>query len=168
MFENFSNLIFIAVALAVFVGRTVAQARKRREADEEKAADANSPQRPGAGQGARQATRPAAPRVPPVHFEEKSKDDDYVPGYMKKSSPAKPAAKKPAAKPAPAPIATPILPSANLDKLFPARAPMATRANFAEQEFSFNLGHLSPLKQAVIMAEILGPPKAFNTNAGER
>ena len=155
MFENFPNLIFIAVALAIFVGRTVAQARKRRESEEKSAAGADSRPKPTA--------RPAAPRLPPIHFEDN--DDDYVPGYLKKPSPVKPPVKKPAAKPVPAMAKTPIPPPANLDKLFPARAQSVEAAG---QEFSFNLGHLSPLKQAVIMAEILGPPKALNTNAGER
>ena len=159
MFEDFSNLIFIAVAAAIFIGRTVAQARKRREAAEKKE---NAPPPPSPS---------PRPRVQTLHFEEK--DDDYVPGYLKKSPPAaktaKSAAKKPSLAAKAAPVVrdtTPPVP-ANLDKLFPARA-LRSGGDLPEQGFAFNLDHLSPLKQAIVMAEILGPPKGLNMGAGER
>jgi hypothetical protein len=78
-----------------------------------------------------------------------------------------PPAKKPTAKVAPAAKAAVPLPE-SLDRLFPARVSIPTTVSTAGQKFSFNLEHLSPLRQAVIMAEILGPPKALNMNAGER
>ena len=149
MFENFSNVIFIAVALAVFIGRTIAQARKKREAEE-------------SDQEAAKA-RPASPRVPPVHFED---DDDYIPGYLKKPTPQTPnrvAAKSPkkqsAAKVAPVVKSEPT-PPANVDMLFSPARPSRT-ASSDREGFSFNLDHLSPMKQAVLMAEILGTPKGM-------
>jgi len=144
MFENFSNVIFIAVALAIFVGRTVAQARKKRQEEEEKA---KSPVPPP----------PPRPRVQTLHFEEK--DDDYVPGYLKKPAPKpKPSAKKPqgfVSKPVPAPVKVEETPS------IPVIRP-AGMGHSEQGSFSFNLNHLTPLKQAVVMAEILGPPKALS------
>jgi len=143
MFENFSNVIFIAVALAVFIGRTIAQAKKKREAEEAEAANPTA--------------QPASPRIPSVHFDE---DDDYVPGYLKKPTPqtpgrvaAKPPKKQPAAK---------VTPPPNVDMLFsPARTAPARAASSGREGFSFNLAHLSPMKQAVLMAEILGTPKGM-------
>ncbi|MCL2381454.1 MAG: hypothetical protein FWC64_07645 [Treponema sp.] len=154
MFENFSNVIFIAVALAIFIGRTVAQARKKREAEEE---EARNPQQ-----------KPAAPRVPPVHFQEKD-DDDYVPGYLRKPAAAQGAAgSRTAAKPTkkPSPLAAKAAPALKMDILpEPAPAPAVSVrpwvAASGRREFAFNLNHLSPLKQAVVMAEVLGQPKGM-------
>jgi hypothetical protein len=81
MFENFSNLIFIAVAIAVFVGRTVAQAKKKREQEEE-------------------APPPPPTRAPALHFEEKEEDD-----FVRRIQPSKP--KPPAKKPVAAKVAAP-------------------------------------------------------------
>ena len=156
MFENFSNVIFIAVALAVFIGRTVSQARKNKEAKEQKKA-APPP--------------PPSPKIQALHFEEK--DNDEL-GYFKKAA-AQPASKavkppvKASLKKQPPSLLTkastlkkdtsPPVPS-NIDKLFPVKGTARTLSS--EQEgFSFNLDHLSPMKQAVIMAEILGPPKGL-------
>ena len=145
MFENFSNLIFIAVAIAVFIGRTVAQAKKKREQEE--------------------APPPPPPRAPTLHFEEKEEDD-----FVRRIQPAKP--KPPAKKPAvAAKVATParkdtVPPAITAEQLFPTRAVPIAAAAQNQGDFSFNLNHLSPLKQAVIMAEILGPPKALSTNTG--
>ncbi|MCL2602274.1 MAG: hypothetical protein FWD91_05620 [Treponema sp.] len=163
MFENFSNVIFIAVALAIFLGRTIAQARKQRAEEEKNTAEGASAE-PEYEPMARQKTR----RTPLVLLEEE--EDDYIPGYLKKPSsvsPVKPPAKKQAAKPA-APKAPPPLPSPSFDELFPMKASAAARTSSAGQDFAFNLNHLSPLKQAVIMAEVLGPPKALSSDAGER
>ena len=149
MFENFSNLIFIAVAIAIFVGRTVAQAKKKREQEEE-------------------APPPPPPRAPALHFEEKEEDD-----FVRRIQPPKP--KPPAKKPVAAKVASSAKkdaapPTITAEQLFPARAMPIVIPAQRQEEFSFNLSHLSPLKQAVLMAEILGPPKALSTNvgAGER
>jgi len=143
MFENFSNLIFIAVALAIFIGRTVAQARRNREAEAEKE-KAPAP--------------PPRPRVQALHFED---DDDA--GYVKKPAAPVRTAKQPIKKPVVKPVSTlkkEIAPPANVEKLFPIKG--TARAAVSEQAgFSFKLDHLSPMKQAVVMAEILGPPKGM-------
>ncbi|MCL2205142.1 MAG: hypothetical protein FWB82_01290 [Treponema sp.] len=139
MFENFSNLIFIAIALAIFIGRTVARARKEREeaADEKKAAPPPPPQ----------------PRVQSLHFEEKA------PAATKL---AKPPAKKPAAKVVQQPTRREIPPAVTAEQLFPAKAMAPVAAVRQQDDFSsFNLGNITPLQQAVVMSEILGPPKGL-------
>ena len=152
--ENVSNLIFIAVAMAIFIGRTVVQARKKKE--EEK-----NPPPP-----------PPKPQVQALHFELKDDDEDDIPGYLKKPAaapvakvakqPVKPTKKQPsslltkasAVKKKDMPI------PANVDKLFQNKG-TAVAASSEQSGFSFNLDHLSPMKQAVVMAEILGPPKGM-------
>ncbi|MCL2232050.1 MAG: hypothetical protein FWB99_03135 [Treponema sp.] len=152
MFENFSNVIFIAIALAVFIGRTVAQARKSKEE--------------------KKAPPPPPPKVAALHFEEKDDDDEL--GYFKKAAAQSvPKTPKPARQPPkkqPASLLTkapalkkdtsPPLPS-NIDKLFPVKGTAKTLSPEEQEGFSLNLNHLSPMKQAVIMAEILGPPKGL-------
>jgi len=156
MFENFSNVIFIAIALAVFIGRTVAQARKSKEEN-------------------KKAPPPPPPKVQALHFEEK--DEDEL-GYFKKAASqpaltkaAKPSVKAPQKKQSPSLLTkaatvkrdtSPPVP-ANIEKLFPVKGTARAGVLSSEQEgFSLNLDHLSPMKQAVVMAEILGPPKGLN------
>ena len=146
MFENFSNVIFIAVALAIFIGRTVAQARKKQK-----------------------EPPPPPPKAPVLHFED---DDDDIPGYLKKPAPKKQPVKQPVKKQTSSLLGkaaaikkdkdtSPPVP-VTADRLFPARAaPLAGAASQGQEGFTFDLGHLSPMKQAIVMAEILGPPKAL-------
>ncbi|MDR0512795.1 MAG: hypothetical protein LBG93_06805 [Treponema sp.] len=145
MFENFSNLIFIAIALAIFIGRTVARARKEREeaADEKKAAPPPPPQ----------------PRVQSLHFEEKERDEGRKAPAAAKL--AKPPAKKPAPKVVQQPTRREIPPAITAEQLFPARAVAPVAAVRQQDDFSFNLGNITPLQQAVVMSEILGPPKGL-------
>jgi len=151
MFESFSsNIIFIAIALAIFIGRTVAEAKKKKK-----------------------APPPAAPRVPALHFEEDDEEPTQRSIGRKIAAPVtKAAGKKVSAKKqvpvSPAkPVNFPL--SAKMDtssppvtggKTSPAKRNTQT-VSPGQTGFAFNLNHLSPLKQAVVMAEILGPPKGM-------
>ena len=167
MVENFSNLIFIAVALAVFIGRSVVQAKKRQKEEEEEKKNPKPKPKPQV-QGQR-------PKVHTLHFEEDG-EDDYVPGYLKKPAPApKPVPAKVTKKPQ-TPARTP-LPSRSVptppqvDRAFPivptissVRPIMPIGAlSSGEEGFNLNLNHLSPMQQAVIMSEILGQPKGLTS-----
>jgi len=145
MGDTFLNVLFIVVAAVVLVVRTILSTKKKKE--------------------------PPPKVVIPVHFE----DDEpvYFKNRAKNESP-KTTAAKPAVKKAPAlslPLSTvteiPLsnqaqsvkkAPDASPSKSGPVRAPVPA----PEQYFPLNLGHLSPLKQAVVMAEILGPPKGLS------
>ena len=148
MFDSVSNLIFLLIPLAIFIGRIVVEARSKRS-----------------GGGGTTAAKPAAPRIP-VHFE----DDE--PAYFKKktstqssttASKRTQAAKKP--KTASAPYTSPLeaaSPPASASAGSRVPAKNAARAVSLEQQgFPLTLAKLSPLKQAVVMAEVLGPPKGM-------
>ena len=134
MFDNLSNLIFILIGVAVVIGRTIMQARKK----------------------------PAPPPrrvVPPVHFEEnppaalsrKSSEN------IRRANAAARAQSKDRQR-----TATGLVFKEELS--VPAPRTPVRNIGLTPEGYSFplNLSHLSPLKQAVIMAEILGPPKGMS------
>jgi len=146
MGDTFLNVLFIVVVAVVFIGRTILSAKKKKE--------------------------PPPKVVIPVHFE----DDE--PAYFKnkaanespRTTTAKPAIKKAPALALPLSTITEIplsnqvqsarkTPDASQAKTGPVRVPVPTPE---QQRFPLNLNHLSPLKQAVVMAEILGPPKGLS------
>lgn len=161
--ENLSNLIFIAVAVAIFAGRTISQARKKREEAEE--AEKKRQQQP---QQAQRRQPRQEPRIAPLHFQEKDEDDDYIPGYLKKPTPSVKAAKS-ASKKSPGIAARTVVPvrdtsptQIDIERLFAAARPARPAATpEGGQGFTFNLSRLTPLQQAVVMAEVLGPPKSL-------
>ena len=155
---NLSNILFIFIAVAIFISRTIVQARKKQA---------------------------PPPRIP-VHFE-----DDEDPEYFKRTSAAKETASGSTVKTARpkqslnlqaalssssiteskvksaafnsgdtgiynAPSGTAIGP-----KTATARNAGAAGVSPARSGFALNLNHLSPMKQAVVMAEVLGPPKGM-------
>ena len=90
---------------------------------------------------------PPPPLRIPIAFEDDDEyyeDDDYV-------------------EPAPQPLPKPVLPYAapRTDTPPKVAAPMPVAPQPEKKEFPLNLTQLSPMKQAVVMAEILGPPKAL-------
>ena len=131
-----SNYIFILIPLAIFIGRIIIQARNKRKAPQRRPVP--QPQRP--------------PRIP-VSFED---DAEY------NAKPFKPV-------PAPSPAAL----IAAKDTVYgsipelnrtPPKMPEVKARNASQSEqgdFFTYLKHLSPLKQAVVMAEVLGPPKGI-------
>ena len=137
MFDAVINLMIILIPVAIVIGRIVVNARNKR----------NPP------------PKPAQPRIP-VHFE----DDD---NYFKKKSPAKTPETKSRVQTSSASLATRVpngaFPPAAVSGTKPASAPgrNVAAASSGQRDFSFNLSHLSALKQAVVLAEILGPPKGI-------
>jgi len=136
MTDTVFNLIIILIPVAIVIGRIVVGARNKR----------NPP------------PAPAQPRIP-VHFE----DDE---NYFKRQLSAKQPESRPHV-PTPSPklatLATnAALPPAIASGVTPAPGRQAAAAaSSGHKDFTLNLSHLSPLKQAVVMAEILGPPKGM-------
>jgi len=130
MFDNFSNLIFIAVAVAIFIGRTLTEAKRKKKA----------PPPP-----------PQRPAVPALHSEEE---------------PATRPLPKPKPKPAPKkqqPALAPRSASVIVDTTPPAKTPVRVGPIAPVQAgFTLNVNHLSPMQQAVVFSEILGPPKGLS------
>ena len=134
MTDTVFNLIIILIPVAIVIGRIVMGARNKR----------NPP------------PAPAQPKIP-VHFE----DDE---NYFKRQLSAKPPETRPRAPTPPPKLATlapEAFPPAAASGVKPAPGRVAAAAPSGHRDFTLNLSHLSPLKQAVVMAEILGPPKAM-------
>jgi len=146
MGDSFLNVIFIIAVIVVFIVRTISAAKKKQQ---------------------------PPPKVEiPVHFE-----DDEEPAYFKNLA-AETAPKTPVQKPFEQRIpGQDLLPhikameqqlSSQKQNVKKTAAPkdkakQTEAAPLAKQQQSFpqNLSNLSPLKQAVVMAEILGPPKGL-------
>ncbi|MDR0496567.1 MAG: hypothetical protein LBH42_03020 [Treponema sp.] len=152
MFDSVFNLVIILIPLAIFIGRIVVRARNKH------------------------APPPAAPRIP-VHFEDDEDEDEYVPFSFRESPDyirelikaqslaAQKQVPQVAVKPAPAPLKTQVFtpevnlgiqPGPSLQRQVPDSGAVPI-----QKGFTFNFEGLSPLKQAVVMAEILGPPKGM-------
>jgi hypothetical protein len=139
MFDTVINLIIILIPAAIVVGRIVVGARNKR----------NPP------------PAPAQPKIP-VHFED---DENYFKRYIPaKVTPARKPETRPHVPTPPPKLATrapEAFPPAAGSGVTPLPARQAAAAPSGHKDFTLNLSHLSPLKQAVVMAEILGPPKAM-------
>ena len=136
--EGISNYIIFLIPIAILIGRFVRNARRKHEPPPEK---------------------PPQPYIP-VHFEDD--DDDVGREYFRKRNmeetpeapkraPKRKTEKTVAAAFTPKPD---FLPSIIAKAAPPPKAP-------DRKDFTANLSHLSPLKQAVVMAEILGQPKGM-------
>ena len=136
MFDAVVNFIIILIPVAIVIGRIVAGARNKR----------NPP------------PAPAQPKIP-VHFED-DEDNYFKRNIPAKVTPAKLPATRPRVQATPTTLAT--LTPAAASGVTPAPGRQAAAAApSGHKDFTLNLSHLSPLKQAVVMAEILGPPKAM-------
>ena len=143
MFDSLFNLVIILIPLAIFIGRIVVQARSK-----------HSP-----------PPKPQQPHIA-IHFEDDTDDD---PAYFKNLA-ARGSAKTPSL--AHAARTQTLLAPKKEETPFPKAAsglksPAAVKQTGAgavspgQAGFTAALTHLSPLKQAVVMAEILGPPKGM-------
>jgi len=144
MGDSFLNILFIIAVVAVFIVRTISSAKKKKE--------------------------PEPKEKIPVHFED---EDDEDPSYFKNKAAEetiKTIEKKASViETIPLSQAAEALPSQikNVRKASAAPPPKGgvSRPTAAPVElqkgFPNNLNKLSPLKQAVVMAEILGPPKGL-------
>ena len=151
MFDSIFNFIIILIPLAIFIGRAVLRARSRR------------------------APPPPPPRIP-IHFE----DDYYEDGDDYEGTDAY---VEPAPRPVPVPLPKQAAPIATLFRETPfvidkgddfykvLKTPSASgqiqavRGNGlpgSGQNFPLDLKHLSPIMQAVVMAEVLGVPKGMS------
>ena len=162
MFDSFFNVIFIFIIIVIFIGRTFAEAKKKKKAP----------------------PPPPRPRVEPLHFEEKEEEDalEFLKSLAAQGTRSA-AAAKPLTKTAEKARKTQApdfaaqtantfsfistedtslykTPSVTEPKPAPAKGTMRTVSQ-GQAGFALNLNHLSPLKQAVVMAEILGPPKGM-------
>ena len=145
--NNSSTVIFIIIAVVIFIVRAVAEAAKKKRTEEEDSAS------PADNAAETQAQRPQSSeeRIGPLHFEIKEKEDAL-------------ARKQAAAKRAAALKSAPIISSLKGDapnkaaKVNAAPPPAAA----GQGGFPLNVAKLSPLQQAVVMAEILGKPKGLD------
>jgi len=142
MFENIFDSIFILIPLAIIIGRFILQARSKH--------------------------KPAPPRPAiPIHFEDDEDEDKPrvrkgVKGrqpeipvlYSERLSSTFPEDKVKEKVNVPKVQAVPKMPEA-------AKKEPVIAETQARNDFFMKLNKLSPLKQAVIMAEVLGPPKAL-------
>ena len=160
MFDSIFNLIFVLIPISILIGRGIVQAR---------------------------AKHAPPPPMKPVHFEEEvelpptaealSQDRGFRPMETARE-PEPPPKQVPGPKRTPKPeIKEQIAPlpaalAANLPnqtqppQVRPLRpivcsAPPRTQTVFLASPGQVNLSHLTPLQQAVVMAEILGPPKGM-------
>ena len=135
MFDSIFDNIFFLIPIAIIIGRVVIQAKKKQQAP------------------------PPAPKIP-VHFE----DDEGAEGAAVLRLP-KAALKKPRKikRPPAIPVEAPGVSRGNAvpAEALAQEAPAPVKSAPVQNDFAFNLNHLSPLKQAVIMAEVLGPPKGI-------
>jgi hypothetical protein len=143
MFDSIFNFILILIPLAIFIGRIVLRASNKQ------APRKNAP-RKNASQKALQNAPPPRPRIS-VHFE-----DDV--------ESTKPLAKK-----------TAYEADAKAQHVFSAGTKLMPKplkkpdsvvrdqalAVAGQKGFPLKLNQLSPMKQAVVMAEVLGPPKGM-------
>jgi len=137
--DNPFNIFIIIVIVVVFIGRVIIQATKK----------------------------PEKPPEIPVHFE----DDE--PEYPTVRTPVRSAAASPLSQAAKLSQNRPLAQTARLPSIKTAGA-AAQKASPAGQNtpagpvspqqnsFALNLNRLSPMQQAVIMAEILGTPKGLS------
>jgi hypothetical protein len=177
MFESIFNYIFILIPIAIFVGRVVVQAKNKRspppppkripvhfEDDEDE-----YPAKPKVPPKAVQPKGIFSKEIFPKEFYESLKRESFpketIPG---ESFPAESFPKEDVPKDNFSldnyrrdsfPLES--YPPAPALSISAARQPSASQKRETPKAGGLNLGHLSPLKQAVVMAEILGTPKAL-------
>ena len=141
--DSILNYVVFLIPVAIVVTRLVNRARAKRAPPPPK--------------------KPPEPYIP-VHFEVDDEDDT---AYFRRrnAEDSTTVSKQAPARKTQKTIASPFTPKPELSSPISVRLPqpIVKSAGSIEKQndFTFNLSHLSPLKQAVIMAEILGPPKGL-------
>ena len=145
MFDSFFNYIIFLIPLAIFIGRIVVQARSKREA----------PQNIPIHFEDEEEEKPPVKKAPTVEQKSRGGDEFYpyalsqgAPEYLK-GLPGMPRAQ------------APVPPRVPKSQLVNPQGQAAFMAVPEQRGFPLNLNNLSPLKQAVVMAEVLGPPKGL-------
>jgi hypothetical protein len=166
MFDSLFNFVIILIPLAILIGRFVVQTREK-----------NIP-------------KPPPPRIP-VHFEDDENDedergDDFSPYALSRGATEYFRGLSQSAVPKAAPASRHSHSSGKLGETLKPHGPgnLAAAANISapsgslapapvgssssasgslpeQKDFFIRLSHLPPLKQAVVMAEVLGPPKGI-------
>jgi hypothetical protein len=133
MGDSLFNIVILLIPVAIFIGRIVLQAQAKR--------------------------RPETPRKQPpipVHFEDYDDEDErqFAPSAVPKQVINKAINNKDRA--------DTYSPPTSIDSASKPPPSRKTKTPSAEPVQGFlDLNHLSPMKQAVVMAEILGPPKGM-------
>jgi hypothetical protein len=145
MVDSIFNIIIVLIPMAVLIGRLVLQAQAKR--------------RPG--------TPPKKQPPIPVHFEDYDDEEErqFVPSAVptseitqRDSVDAHSSLISMESEPDPLPQRKAELPSGGEPRAFAARS---VASSSGPAQFFLNLSHLAPMKQAVVLAEILGPPKGI-------
>jgi hypothetical protein len=145
LFDSIFNYFIILIPVAIFIGRIVVQARSKLENEHKR-----------------------SPPVIPVHFEDEEDDAFEEPvksvpmaytGDARKIVQSFEVSSKPAA------VHRDINLSNRKDSYPASKTSSSVKENVPAppecKNFAVNLSRLSPMKQAVVMAEVLGPPKAL-------
>jgi hypothetical protein len=149
MFDSIFNLIIIFIPMAILIGRFVSRVRSR-----------NNP-----------PPKPPQPYIP-VHFEDDDDESEYFAKpkaalEMRKEASRPKEVYPPASALFQAPLEQNFIKSTipAFDSAPRSAAPKAVvkkaEAPPERKDFVLNLNHLSAMKQAVVMAEILGTPKGL-------
>jgi hypothetical protein len=152
------NYIIFLIPLAIFIGRIVVQARSKNEPP---------PRIPIHFEDDEEEEEKLVVRKVPVQEQKSRNDDEYFPyalsrgstEYFRGMSQANAPPEKPAHQ---ARAAQSLLPDSQSRVVTPAVNRESTLSSAPGQKNpNLNLNHLSQLKQAVVMAEVLGPPKGM-------
>ena len=144
MFDSIFNLVIILIPLSIFIGRAIVQARSKH----------------------------APPPKIPVHFEDEEEgfpggeaseymgreEHDFFPSALTRGATEHPKGQE--APPVAAKKRAPRVELSPLTGVMPAQKPPAP-AGKALSPGGLAINHLSPMQQAVVMAEVLGPPKGM-------
>ena len=150
--ENLSNYVIFLIPVALVISRFVRRAKAKREPPPKK---------------------PPQPYIP-VHFEDDVEDDndfsrnrdDHVSTAVTQQAKDTVRKNKTFAGKAQKSVASPFASKPEMPVFGVTKTPAPAVTNLRpisspQRDFSFNFDHLSPLKKAVLMAEILGKPKAM-------
>jgi glycine cleavage system aminomethyltransferase T len=175
MFDSLFNLVFLLIPLAVFVGRFVLDARNKREGQSRIPVHFEDDE------------KPAARMTTPATANKNQNDDEYQSyahsrgaseyhrGMISQGGSSSTATQSAAVRRnrqslKPGEAIKPTIGTAAYDARAAAVAGTrpaqgqnsANQVSPGHQPFPLNLYYLSPMKQAVVMAEVLGPPKGMD------
>ena len=170
MFNSVLNFVFVLVVIVIFIGRTIVRARSRHRKD-------GSPDIPVFFEDAEyEEEEPAVENVPAREVIEQYREDSFAPYALSRGATEyfkglqnpglqSPGVYVPGMSPAGAANTLRVLQNQSVNSQVtvpsqPVNKMNNTRAN-NPSSFMLRLNYLSPLKQAVVMAEVLGPPKGM-------
>ena len=153
--DGLLNLVIVLIPLAIFIGRAITSAqRKFQSTSPEKKIDVPKKEED----------------TPFIFSREKSENQKEIEQKIQATATRNEAAakKKRQTPTVSVPLETPSLAAKESDLLSGAKTPVAPAVKTTQQGgFALNLSYLSPLKQAVVMAEVLGAPKGLKGFGGD-